>query len=220
MNPTPVSKPSGCLGRGCFIFTSGSWLILAAGLLVGLFFAEGLLTAAGRLLVYSDASHKADAIAVLSGGGAPRLQEAANLYQEGQAPFIILTETGAVTPHYGPLSGIEKDQLVEMGVQGRDIFITEMLVDSTTDEARVLRKLLNTKGFKSVIIVTDTFHSFRTHLIFQNAFKGNDLTLYVRPVRDDWYTSATWWSTPEGWRTTLLEYSKLFSYLFESRFLH
>jgi hypothetical protein len=61
--------------------------------------------------------------------------------------------------------------------------------------------------------VTDTFHSFRTHLIFQDAFKGNDLTFIIRPVRDDWYLAATWWTSLDGWQTTLSEYAKLITYL-------
>jgi uncharacterized SAM-binding protein YcdF (DUF218 family) len=220
MTPSSNPKSSGCLPRGCLAITGGSWLILAIGLLFVFVFAEGLLTAAGRLLIYSDPPHKAETMAVLSGGGTPRLQEAVHLYQEREAPFILLTETGAITPRYGPLSQLEKDQLVEMGVNVRDIMITDTKVDSTTDEAHVIRKELSTHGFKSIIIVTDTFHSFRTHLIFQDAFKGSDFTFYIRPVRDDWYEAATWWTTWEGWQTTLLEYSKLFSYLFETRFLH
>ena len=220
MNPPTLSKSRGCLPRIGRVFTGNLWPLLAAGVLVGMIVAELLFTAAGRLLIYSEPPHQADAIAVLSGGGEPRLQEAFNLYQEKQASVIILTETGSVTAHFGSLSSIEKNQLEEMGVRGGDIFITETVVDSTADEARVIRKMINTRGFKSVIIVTDTFHSFRAHLIFQDAFKGNDLTFYIRPVRDDWYKSATWWTTTEGWQTTLLEYTKLISFLFETRVLH
>jgi uncharacterized SAM-binding protein YcdF (DUF218 family) len=195
-------------------------LIFAALFLVSLLLAEGFLTAAGRLLIYSDPLQDSDVIAVLSGGGTPRLQEAARLYQEHQADFIILTETGLVTDKFGSLSSIEKNQLEVMGVQSRDIFITPLQVESTTEEARAIRKLVNTRGFKSVIVVTDTFHSRRAHLIFQDAFKGNNLTIIIRPVRDDWYKAATWWTSLEGWQTTLLEYSKLFAYLFESRIMH
>jgi uncharacterized SAM-binding protein YcdF (DUF218 family) len=220
MSLPETQKSPGRLGSGCLILSSGSWLVFASILVVSLLFAEGFLTAVGQLIIYSDPIHEADVIAVLSGGGMPRLQEAARLYQEHHADFIILTETGAVTEKFGSLSSIEKNQLEALGVQPRDIFITELHVDSTTDEARVIRKMLNTRGFKSVIIVTDTYHSMRAHLIFDDAFKGNDLTIYIRPVRDDWYNAATWWTSAAGWKATLLEYSKLIAYLFQSRILH
>jgi len=198
------------------------WLVFIFVLATALLLAEGGLTTAGRLLIYNNPLDKvdADAIAILSGGGTPRLEEGARLYQNHLAPAIILTDTGYITPKYGSLSSIEKNQLVDMGVQPRDILITEVHVDSTADEARAIRKLLNTRGFKSVIIVTDTFHSMRTHLIFDDDFKGNDLTVYIHPLEDDWFNAATWWTSIAGWQTTLLEYSKLFAYLFTSRVMH
>jgi len=195
-------------------------LILTGALLAALLLGESLLTAAGKILIYADPPHKADAIAVLSGGGEPRLQEAARLYKENLAPYIILTETGLVTQKFGSLSSIEKNQLVDMGVQPRDIFITEIQVDSTTGEARAIRKMINTRGYKSVLVVTDTFHSTRAHLIFEDAFQGNDLIFYIHPLRDDWFNAATWWTSLAGWQTTVLEYAKLISYLVDSRILH
>jgi uncharacterized SAM-binding protein YcdF (DUF218 family) len=216
----PKSKnPGGSLEKRNLNFNMRVLGILAAVLVV-LFLSEGVLTAAGKLLIYSDPPHTADAIVVLSGGGLPRLEEAARLYKEKQAPYIILTETGIITEKYGELSQIEKGQLVDMDIQPQAIFITDMHVDSTTDEARVIRKLLNTKGFKSAVIVTDTFHSRRTHLVFQDAFKGNDLTVYIKPVRDDWYIAATWWTSLEGWQVTLPEASKLIIYFFSQHLFH
>ena len=220
MNPTETGKRSGRRWGGCLFKSGKSVIILAALIITCLLLSESILTAAGRALIYSDPPHKADAIAVLSGGGEPRLQEAARLYKDKFAPYIILTETGLVTEKFGSLSSIEKGQLVDMGVQPRDIFITQIEVDSTVDEAHAIRKFLNTSGYKSVIIVTDTFHSMRAHVIFEDSFTGNDLSLYIHPLHDDWFNAATWWTSFSGWQTTLLEYGKLASYLFTSKISH
>jgi uncharacterized SAM-binding protein YcdF (DUF218 family) len=219
MNLPENQKPPGCRGSSCLIISGGSWLAIIGILLGILLLSEGLLTAAGQLIIYGDPIKEADVIAVLSGGGKPRLQEAARLSQEHYAEFILLTETGFITENYGSLSSIEKEQLVEMGVLARNISMTEQHVDNTTDEARAIRKMVNIRGYKSVIIVTDPFHTMRTHLVFEDAFKGTGITVYIHPVRDSWYNAATWWTSPAGWNVTILEYSKLFGYLFESRIL-
>ena len=218
MGPSNHNKSSNCLKPAFFSFLA---LILATicMLAFGLFFSGSVLTSIGKFIIYSDPLQKADAIAVLSGGGVPRLQEAGRLFKENQGAYIILTETGIVTENYGDLSQIEKNQLVEMGVQPRAIIITLTQVDATVDEATAVYKTAKTNNFKSLIIVTDTYHSLRTHLVYQNIFKGKNISIIIRPVRDDWYQADDWWKTPEGWQVTITEYSKLLGYLIEQRFL-
>ena len=216
MNPNKAPKKSGCLIGSCFSITT---LLLAIVIFLGvsLLFSAQILTGVGSVLIHSDPLEKADAIVVLSGGGLPRLGEAAKLQQENKGGFIILTETGIVTDQYGDLSQIEKNQLAELGVQPSTILITETHVDTTTDEALVIRRLASKNGYKTIIVVTDTFHSMRTRMIFDDTFKGRDINVIIRPVRDDWYKAGTWWKSTQGWQVTLEEYSKLFGYYFEQR---
>lgn len=217
MEKNKTKKKGGCL-LGCLSFTMVCLGVLALASL-WLFPPTQVLTNLGKFIIHADPMEKVDAIVVLSGGGLPRLKEAAEIYKENKGGFVVLTETGIITDKYGDLSQIEKTQLTEMGVQSRYILITETHVDTTTDEALVVRRLVSKNGFKSIIVVTDTFHTMRTYMIFQDTFKGRDTKIVVRPVRDDWYTAATWWKSLHGWQVTIQEYSKLIGYFFEQRFL-
>jgi uncharacterized SAM-binding protein YcdF (DUF218 family) len=215
-----ISQRPGCLSclpqTGC-LAVSGSFGIVIL-LVVASILAELALTAVGGLIIIADPEQKVDAIVILSGGGTPRLKEAVRLREEGYATPIILTETGIITENFGSLSEIEKNQLVEMGVTPRDIFITELHVDNTRDEAHVIHKLMNTQGFKSILVVTDPFHSLRTRIIFSDEFRDYGLSAYVRPVRGHWYNAATWWTSIPGWEATINEYARLFAYIFVQRF--
>jgi uncharacterized SAM-binding protein YcdF (DUF218 family) len=219
MNPLrQQARPGGgCLphsGR-LTVSTGLGFVVLLAIMLVGL---TAGLTALGGLIIIADPEHKADAIVVLSGGGTPRLSEAVRLRKDKLANAIILTETGITTETFGKLSEIEKLQLVDMGVTPRDIYITEQHVDNTRDEAHVIHKLMNAQHFKSVIVVTDPYHSLRTRIIFSDEFSGDGLTAYVRPVRGHWYNAATWWTSLAGWEATLNEYARLLAYVFIQRY--
>ena len=215
MNPAKSPSQQTTRTNGC------SRVMLLAGLvglailaIVFLVMAKSILTAMGNLIITSDAAYRSDAIVVLSGGGTPRLQEAARLHLEGLAPFVILTETGGTTESFGSISDIEKEQLAEFGVTPTKILVTERHVDSTQDEARVIHKLMNNKAFKSIIVVTDPYHCLRTRMIFTDELQKDGLIAYIRPVRDHWYKADTWWKTPEGWQITISEYIKLITTVF------
>mgnify|MGYP000985858964 CR=1 FL=1 len=209
--------PGGCCAPLGGLFALTGCFTVPLILLVLVIAVEFFLTALGGLIIIADPKHAADAIVVLSGGGTPRLEEAVKLRDEKLAVPIILTETGIVTENFGSLSQIEKNQLVEMGVAPRDIYITEQHVDSTRDEARAIHKLMNNQGFKSVIVVTDPYHSLRTRIVFADEFQADGLTAYIRPVRDHWYNAATWWMSARGWQATINEYAKLLAYVFIQR---
>nr|MBP8858361.1 YdcF family protein [Anaerolineaceae bacterium] len=78
--------------------------------------------------------------------------------------------------------------------------------------AALAMKIAQKRGFQSLIIVTDPFHTFRTRLIFRSVFRDSGIDLYVRPVRNHWYRSTTWWATSQGRQATLSEYIKIIAY--------
>jgi uncharacterized SAM-binding protein YcdF (DUF218 family) len=58
-------------------------------------------------------------------------------------------------------------------------------------------------------VVTDPYHTRRTQFIFDSVFAGSDIQVMIRPVRDHWYQSSTWFFSLNGWRVTITEYGKL-----------
>ena len=207
MNTQSKPRMGCCLGG-----TAGIILTVLLGIAAAFLF----LYSAGRFLIYADPLKDADAVVPLSGGGdLSRLEEAANIYNAKYAKTFIITETGEDMPDLGiPRSTVQRDKLLLLGVPANDIMITERHVSSTYEEARVTMKLLRSKDMKSIIVVTDPYHSMRTHLIFRDVYKTSGIEIIIRPAPSTWYRANTWWLSSEGWQATLFEYFKLIGYLF------
>lgn len=177
-----------------------------------------LLSVMGAVLVIADPLEKADAIVMLSGGGEERIRETIRLYQEEYAQIIILTETGAVLKGYN--AEFSKEQrliFIDAEIPATSIWITPHHAASTRDEAKDVRALVNNRNVRALIVVTDPYHTLRTRMIWNEVFADNGIKIIVRPTRDSWYRSTTWWLSPEGWRNTLNEYVKLASYILLKR---
>jgi uncharacterized SAM-binding protein YcdF (DUF218 family) len=174
----------------------------------------GLLIGMGSILIVADPLQKADAIVVLSGGDENRIQEAIKLYEEEYADTIILTETGAFLEKYN--AEYSKEQrlvLLNAGIPSGAIRITPRTASSTRDEAKDVRDLVQSLDALKVIVVTDPYHTLRTRMIWDEVFGSTGIKIIVRPVRNSWYRSTTWWLSPAGWENTVSEYLKLASYI-------
>lgn len=177
-----------------------------------------LLTAMGGILVVADPLQKADAIVVLSGGDEHRIDEAIRLYQEEYADTIILTETGAFLEEFNAEYSKERQLvLLNAGIPGGAIMITPRNAASTRDEAKDVKALLQSKHPKVLLVVTDPYHTLRTRMIWEEVFEGTETEILVRPVRDSWYSSSTWWLSKAGWKNTVNEYIKLFGYIIQHK---
>ena len=190
--------------------------LLGLALLVVIFFIVTyiLLWAAGGILIIADPLVKADSVAALSGGQIDRLESAARLMQDKYASALILTETGEKEPELGSgYTSLLRTEAIQIGVPNTAILITKTPASSTYEEAKAIKQLMEEKNIKSVIIITDAYHTFRTKLVFRNVFNDSDLKVNVRPVQGQWYRSQTWWLSSRGWQATLNEYAKLFAYL-------
>ncbi len=190
--------------KACCLF----WLVALPVL------TAGFLTALGGILVVADPLQKADAIVVLSGGSEERIQEAIRLYQEEYADTVILTETGAVLEEYNAEYSRElRLVLLNAGIPGGAIKITPRNAASTRDEAKDVRTLVQSLHPQKLIVVTDPYHTLRTRMIWKEVFQDTETEILVRPVRNSWYSSSTWWLSAAGWQNTTYEYIKLFGYI-------
>ncbi len=213
MNQTqPSSQPQtgrrGC--SGCFLRGMGV-LGLLISLPVGLYlFLWGL----GALLITSDVLDKPEMIVLLGGGDRQRWQEAVNLYKQEPSRRILITETGVTINDIGTrYSLLVRNNLSAMGVPMDNIRITNEIALSTLQEAKTVRDYLEYWGYKSAVVVTDPYHTFRTRLIFNDVFRGSPVDIRVRAVQGHWYRSADWMFSRRGWETTFLEVVKLGAYL-------
>lgn len=213
MQPEENKKKRSCLG-GCLRIVGGGigLLILLLVLLVGVYI---LLRGAGAYLIYADNLEPADVIVVLSGGTESRMTEALDLYNEDFSEIIVLTETGDQAEGLEYLNSFDmRIQLLNNGIPGGNILITNLTVNTTLDEAVAVRDLMRNRSYKSAIVVTDPYHTRRTSILFNQIFADEDIKIMVKPVRSSWYNSRRWFTSLQGWEFTVVEYLKLISMQF------
>lgn len=190
-----ISSGCGCISA---FFLGTLLLVLTA------YFSLILL---GAIMIVADPIEPVDAVVILSGDDGNRLVMAADMLDRGYVYRLVITNTNR------PANRRLLREAEQAGFNRQNIFITDMQVDSTLDEARAVLQFARDQGWTALMVVTDPYHSFRTRLIFQLEFRGSGIDIYVRPVVGHWFRSSTWFYYPDGWRVVFLEISKMVGYL-------
>jgi uncharacterized SAM-binding protein YcdF (DUF218 family) len=184
---------------------SRRWLRAALALgVVGLLTVAALpsgLNALGRWLMVADPVDKASAIAVLVGYMPFRAMEAAELYRQGWAPEVWVTQEdrssrdaalrrlGIDPPHDHEYS---RDVLVRLGVPSSAIRILDPPILNTMQEADLLARELQRAGGSRAILVTSKAHTRRVRATWW-ARVGSSPAAIVRYAPDDYYDPERWW---------------------------
>ena len=177
--------------------------------------------AAEALIVSSDLAH-ADALVVLAGSSTylERTHRAAQLFREGRAPKVILTNDNltsgwSVEEERNPLF-VERAaaELRRLGVPEGMIEVVPGRVVSTYDEAVQLRQYSHERGLRSILVVTSAHQSRRALWTFRRVFDGSGVVIGMDPVApgEQAPTSATWWRHRLGWKLVPGEYGKMIYY--------
>ena len=203
------------LSRG-FKFLSISLLFFVIWIFLAPFLAEALIV--------EKSLERAEAIFVLGGGSTylERTNKAAELYKNGRAPKIFLTNDNSQggwnqalqrNPFFVELAQWE---LVKQGVAPESIEILPVVVESTHDEAVVLEKIVKERGLKSVLLVTSAYHTRRTLRTFEKVFRDNNASVQIgiESPPAGWQTPkpSYWWLSPRGWNFVAGEYLKIVYY--------
>ncbi len=198
-----------------------SWRRLLLALLVFIVAWEVVAWVAARALVVDADLSSADAIVVLSGSSAyvERTHKAAELYREGRAPLVWLTDDHT---RGGWSSALQRnpyfveratDELIKSGVPAERIRIVPGVASSTRDESLIVRDYASSQGVRSVLVVTSAYHSRRALRTLRQVFAGTGTTIGVHAVAAT--SNAWWWLQPSGWRDVAGEYVKLIYYWFK-----
>jgi len=181
--------------------------VLALLILVGLW-------SAGRFLIVSDSPlSQADVVAVLSGGEIDRIDEAVQLIQNGYARYLILTDTDAMADSGRRMTDYLFSEAANRGLAVPQIDITRHTTSNTREEAIAIRQLMEERGWRSCIVVTDPYHSRRAQIIFSDVFRDSGLSVRVHSVRGHWYTTRGWFLRRDGWKAMFQEYLRIFATL-------
>ncbi|MBA2732949.1 MAG: YdcF family protein [Acidobacteria bacterium] len=177
--------------------------------------------AARALIVRADLA-RADVLVMLSGGSfyPERVRHTADLFAQGRASKIILTDDGIQGPwsfekeRNPSYAEIEAEALQRAGVQAENIEIIPQRVSTTYDEAVRVRDYAQGKGLRSVLVVTSPYHSRRALWVWQRVFResGIHVGLDPAPTGQQSPPPATWWWHWRGWLSVAYEYPKLVYY--------
>jgi uncharacterized SAM-binding protein YcdF (DUF218 family) len=151
-----------------------------------------------------------------------RLPSGPDLYRSSYAPVIVLTreapDGGQValarrSVPFADRAELARDLLQRLGVPPQAIVTLEGPHDSTADEARSFGRLVRTRSWRRVIVVTSKMHTRRARLAIVRALGGTNVTVLMRASRYDDADPVHWWRRRADVRATIFEFEKLVAYL-------
>jgi uncharacterized SAM-binding protein YcdF (DUF218 family) len=171
-----------------------------------------LLTRYARLFSVNNATRGADAMVVLSGGIIPRLPYAIELYQQGYAPRIILTQARHPNQRFMQVWGDEWSVapavMRSLNTKVNLVYLPSLKkggVTSTFDEAYDLRDYCLKNKFHHLIIVTDLNHTRRALLAFEKVLAGTGIQVEAAGAPNDIFNESNWWQTDTGISAYIME---------------
>jgi uncharacterized SAM-binding protein YcdF (DUF218 family) len=193
-------------------------LLLLIGFLAFIFRTQLLTGLASFLIVNDDIQQPADIIYMLNGEVNTRPFHAANLFQAGLAPRIVISraEDGPaaeidVFPNDTD-AAVEILQTLEVPSDKISVLLIEGGVTSTRDEAVVLRHYIEEHGVERVILVTSAFHTRRTRWIFDKVLADSDAIIEISAAPQWKFDETNWWREERGLIMFTNEYLKLVYY--------
>lgn len=166
---------------------------LAAILLLSMASMAGLF-AYISICGYRGSAGDADAVVVLGAkvlpGGAPtpalaaRTELGIRLWKEGRARFLVFT--GGLGTNPPAEAEVMRRIALDKGVPNEAI-IVEDRSHCTLESARLVGEIARSKGWTTVIVATDPFHTVRAGVMFEN----EGLQVHTEPTDDIYYNDRT-----------------------------
>jgi uncharacterized SAM-binding protein YcdF (DUF218 family) len=161
------------------------------------------LSRLGTWLIVADHPEKAQAIVVFSGQMPFRAMEAAQLYKEGWAPEVWLTQgrfsaEGQALDQLGiptvPEYEFSRRVLVRLAVPARVIRVLDGRNDNTAAEVRTVQRELKRISGNRVFLVTSKYHTRRVKVLW-SMLPNNRAQAIVRYTNADPFNASRWWRT-------------------------
>ena len=180
-----------------------------------------ILTRVGRFLILEHPPLKSDLIVCLAGANIERGLAGADAYQRELAPHIFIA-VEEPPDSYELLKGkgldyprnvdLQVKLLTGLGVPQSAILISDRPVNSTIEEAAVIREVVVEKGYKSIIVITSPTHTRRAWLTFRKVFEKNDVRILMLSTPYSKFNPEDWWKKRRYVRAVIIEYQKLIFY--------
>jgi len=180
------------------------WRLALLGVLAALAFVlgGGFVAFVARLDRFEEPGRRADAVVVLT-GGAERIAEGVRLLREGSGRRLLISGMNERTTRWDVAArGAPDDQeaffscCVDLGYRARN----------TIGNALEAQRWAQAQGFRSLVVVTSSYHMPRTLAEFAHAMPEVALTPYS--VVTERVDPDLWWRDPATLRLLASEYLK------------
>jgi len=180
-----------------------------------------LLSLYAGLFSVHNATPGANALVVLGGRVETRFPRALELYRQGYADKILLTDLRPYTCGIPDFDCSER----KIALAQRDYFEPGAPVVvvpsrsgtgavSTFDEAWDVLLFSQSNGYSHLIIVTDDFHTRRALYAFRKVFQASGIIIEAMGAPNAIFDAQNWWNSDAGLKAYLLEPMLLCVYLF------
>jgi uncharacterized SAM-binding protein YcdF (DUF218 family) len=187
------------------IFFRLLFLLFFFGFLAILYVARHpLMRLAGQFWVVDEPAVQSDALIVLGDDNyvADRAFHAAELYREKVAPVVVAS--GRMLRQNVSIADVMEHDLESFGVPATSIVKLTHRAHNTQEEAVEAARLIKTRGWKRVLVVTSNYHARRARFIFGRVLPSN-VSLRVSGARDSDFDPSGWWETRQGQKLFLSE---------------
>jgi len=144
-------------------------------MLMALVLLAGLVALAGWLSTWpsDDPPARVDAVLVLAGGHGERERIGERLARQGIAPVLVFSDGGRPGP--------SSDRLCRQRIASVRILCIRPLTSTTRGEATAFAELAAREGWRSVAVVTTTYHVRRARLLLDRCYPGASIPSARRP---------------------------------------
>jgi len=187
------------------IFFRLLFLLLFFGFLAVLYTARHpLMRLAAQFWVVDEPAAKSDALIVLGDDNyaADRVFHAAELYREGVSPVVV--PSGRMLRQNLSIADVMEHDLESFGVPATSIVKLTHRAQNTQEEAVEAARLIQTRGWKRVLLVTSNYHARRVRFIYGRVLPPG-VSFRVSGARDSQFDPSRWWETRQGQKLFLNE---------------
>ncbi len=172
-----------------------------------------ILGVVGNYLVVHEPLQPADAVVVLSGGELDRLEKAVNIIKSEKAKYLILTETQETTESGWKTADYLASEAHQRGIPVPQIVITRKVATNTQEEAIATLEILKERGWNTLIVVTDPFHTRRSQLIFQRVLQEEPIKIIVVSSQEPGIKKWLWYLEKDSRNLVIREFLSLLAFL-------
>jgi len=187
------------------IFFRLLFLLLFFGFLAVVYVARHpLMRLAAQFWVVDEPAAKSDVLIVLGDDNyrGDRSFHAAELYREGVAPVVVAS--GRMLRKDASLADVMGHDLESFGVPASSIVKLAHRSANTREEAVEVTRLIETRGWRHVMMVTSNYHARRARFIFGRTLPAS-VSLRVSGARDSEFDPLHWWETRQSQKLFVLE---------------